>query len=261
MSEPGGSAQQEYERRKARDSARKRSNLPVNLAIVAGVGVGIYLLVVSLVPVAEKAALNHPSPVKSPGHHRNGSPRVATYHPPLSTGDVHLIGLAFAGLVVISLAKLAWGKRGSTEAWGKGARGERETARALEPLATRGYVLLNDLAIPGSRANVDHVLIAPGERYDVIVDFAGYANIFARLQFGSSTELRTAMNERLESRRLARQQGQTAGELPRVQEIFVGPRLRPLIDASGAGFAAASSTPAGSRSIVTSNKGVATRRR
>jgi hypothetical protein len=69
-------------------------------------------------------------------------------------------------------------------------------------------------------------------------DFAGYANIFSRLEFGSSTELRTAMNQRLESRRQARQQGQTPPELPRVQEVFVGRRMRPLIDAAGAASAA-----------------------
>ena len=68
-------------------------------------------------------------------------------------------------------------------------------------------------------------------------DFAGYANIFARLEFGSSTELRTAMNQRLEDRRLARQQGQTPPELPRVQEVFVGQRMRSLIDAAAAGSA------------------------
>jgi len=69
-------------------------------------------------------------------------------------------------------------------------------------------------------------------------DFAGYANIFARLEFGSSTELRTAMNQRLENRRLERQQGQTPPELPRVQEVFVGQRMRPLIDAAAEGSAA-----------------------
>ena len=66
-------------------------------------------------------------------------------------------------------------------------------------------------------------------------DFAGYANIFSRLEFGSSTELRTAMNQRLENRRVARQQGQTPPELPRVQEVFVGQRMRPLMDAAAAG--------------------------
>jgi hypothetical protein len=66
-------------------------------------------------------------------------------------------------------------------------------------------------------------------------DFAGYANIFARVQFGSSTELRTAMNQRLESRRQARREGQAGPELPRLQEVFVGASSRPLLDAYSAG--------------------------
>ncbi len=64
-------------------------------------------------------------------------------------------------------------------------------------------------------------------------DFAGYASIFARVQFGSSTELRTAMNNRLETRRKAREQGSVMPELPRLQEVFVSAAARPLTDAAG----------------------------
>ena len=47
------------------------------------------------------------------------------------------------------------------------------------------------------------------------------------------------MNRRLNDRRLARQQGQTPLELPRVQEVFVSQRPRLLTDSA----AAASSAP------------------
>jgi hypothetical protein len=43
----------------------------------------------------------------------------------------------------------------------KGARGERHTGALLEPLRALGYVVLHDLAMPRSRANVDHVVIGP----------------------------------------------------------------------------------------------------
>jgi hypothetical protein len=49
----------------------------------------------------------------------------------------------------------------SAERWERGAEGERKTAELLEPLTTRGYVVLHDLAVPGSKANVDHVVIGP----------------------------------------------------------------------------------------------------
>jgi hypothetical protein len=47
-------------------------------------------------------------------------------------------------------------------AWRRGAAGERRTARLLEPLERQGWAVLHDLAVPGSRANLDHLVIGPG---------------------------------------------------------------------------------------------------
>jgi hypothetical protein len=47
-------------------------------------------------------------------------------------------------------------------AWRRGAAGERRTARLLGPLERRGWVVLHDLAVPGSAANIDHLAIGPG---------------------------------------------------------------------------------------------------
>jgi hypothetical protein len=49
-----------------------------------------------------------------------------------------------------------------TRAWRDGARGERATARRLRRLERDGYTILHDVAVPGSRANVDHLVIGPG---------------------------------------------------------------------------------------------------
>ncbi|MCF3960286.1 NERD domain-containing protein [Streptomyces fuscigenes] len=43
----------------------------------------------------------------------------------------------------------------------EGARGERRTARRLEPLHAEGWHIFHDLALPGRRENVDHLLISP----------------------------------------------------------------------------------------------------
>ncbi|MFE3198507.1 nuclease-related domain-containing protein [Embleya sp. NPDC059237] len=43
---------------------------------------------------------------------------------------------------------------------GQGAKGERRTARSLT--LARGWIALHDRAIPGSKANLDHVLIGVG---------------------------------------------------------------------------------------------------
>src|SRR3954469_25066176 len=47
-------------------------------------------------------------------------------------------------------------------AWEQGAIGEVTTAALLSGLEDIGWVILHDLAIPGSKANIDHLLIGPG---------------------------------------------------------------------------------------------------
>ena len=65
------------------------------------------------------------------------------------------------GLVVGALAAMAagWGLRfrpsPDAMAWRRGAAGERRTARLLGPLERQGWAVLHDLAVPGSRANLD----------------------------------------------------------------------------------------------------------
>jgi hypothetical protein len=59
-----------------------------------------------------------------------------------------------------------WGLRfrpsPDASAWQRGAAGERRTARLLDPLERQGWAVLHDLALPGSRANLDHLVIGPG---------------------------------------------------------------------------------------------------
>ncbi|MGW3036439.1 nuclease-related domain-containing protein [Streptomyces sp. NPDC001178] len=45
--------------------------------------------------------------------------------------------------------------------WAKGAAGEQKTARLLKRLERRGHIVLHDRAVPGSRANLDHLVIGP----------------------------------------------------------------------------------------------------
>jgi Nuclease-related domain len=72
------------------------------------------------------------------------------------------------GLVVGGLAAIVagWGLRFQPSpdavAWRRGAAGERRTARLLAGLERHGWAVLHDLAIPGSRANLDHLMIGPG---------------------------------------------------------------------------------------------------
>ena len=60
---------------------------------------------------------------------------------------------------VIFLVALRRVYRRTSVSWKVGAAGERRTARMLGGLP--GWVVLHDRAIPGSRANLDHLLIGP----------------------------------------------------------------------------------------------------
>jgi hypothetical protein len=76
------------------------------------------------------------------------------------------IGLPQAGLLGLVVAALVGWRlrfRPSEQArtWQRGAHGERHTARLLDRLPREGYVVFHDLAVPGSPANVDHLVIGP----------------------------------------------------------------------------------------------------
>jgi hypothetical protein len=78
----------------------------------------------------------------------------------------HGAGPRLAGpATALAAAALGWQLRfrvsAEARAWRRGARGERRTARHLNKLVRAGWTVLHDLAIPGSRANGDHLLIGP----------------------------------------------------------------------------------------------------
>jgi hypothetical protein len=75
-------------------------------------------------------------------------------------------GLPPAGLLGVAVAALVgWRLRfrpsEQARSWQRGAHGERRTARLLDRLTREGYVVFHDLAVPGSPANVDHLVIGP----------------------------------------------------------------------------------------------------
>jgi hypothetical protein len=78
-----------------------------------------------------------------------------------------LLAHRLAGLLALAAAAaLGWQLRfrpsAEIRAWRHGAAGERRTARMLAPLERYGWSVLHDLAIPGSQANIDHLVIGPG---------------------------------------------------------------------------------------------------
>jgi hypothetical protein len=65
-----------------------------------------------------------------------------------------------AGIACLGTAWRARPRR-DPDRWLRGAAGEIATARALDRLPARRWVVLHDRAVPGSRANLDHLVIGP----------------------------------------------------------------------------------------------------
>jgi Nuclease-related domain len=122
---PGGSAQQKWRRVRAAEGAAWIRTLPWRVAVILGIGAGGGVLGSQL---------------------------------------AHRWGLVLGALAATVAA--GWGLRfrpsPDAVAWRRGAAGERRTARLLSPLDRQGWTVLHDLAIPSSRANIDHLVIGPG---------------------------------------------------------------------------------------------------
>jgi hypothetical protein len=143
---PGGSAQARWRRARAAEWAAWTRTLPWRVAVILGVGVGGGVLGSLLGP---------------------------------------RLGLILGGLAAVAAG---WGLRfrPSQEAiaWRRGAAGERRTARLLGQLERHGWVVLHDLAVPGTRANIDHLVMGPGGVF--VIDSKQYRG---RLQLDPSGRL------------------------------------------------------------------------
>jgi hypothetical protein len=122
---PGASAQAEYQRRRAVEHAAWARTRPLRLAATALAGLGGLLL-------AAVAGL------------------------PLPAGVAASLAAA-AG----AWWRLRFRPSPEAQAWQRGAAGERHVARLLEPLVQQGWGVNHDLRVPGSKANIDHVVVGP----------------------------------------------------------------------------------------------------
>ena len=75
----------------------------------------------------------------------------------------------------------------STRAWERGAAGERELGKAFAGIA--GLKALHDRRVPGTRANIDHILIAPAgvfvvdaKRYSGLIEVRDVGGLFSSEQ-------------------------------------------------------------------------------
>ena len=143
---PGGSAQARWRGMRAAEWATWTRSLPWRLAAVLGIGAAGGVLGSLLAP---------------------------------------RLGLVLGGLAAVAAG---WGLRfrpsPEAVAWRRGAVGERRTAHLMAPLGRHGWAVLHDLAVPGSHANLDHLVIGPGGVF--VIDSKQYRG---RLQLDPSGRL------------------------------------------------------------------------
>jgi hypothetical protein len=120
--QPGAFAQAEFERRRRVHRRQLRVLLPALVALCCLLGFGVYLVAMPYL-------------------------RLAAGVPALM---VCLVGM----VAVLRLPPEAL-------YWDKGARGERRTAEALQPLLSRGFVLFYGRQMPDSRGDIDAIAIGP----------------------------------------------------------------------------------------------------
>jgi hypothetical protein len=141
---PGGSAQARWRRMRAAEWAVWMRTLPWRVAVILAIGLGGGVL---------------------------GS-LLASW-----------LGLVLGGLAAMVAG---WGLRfrpsPEAVAWRRGSAGERRTARLLDPLERHGWAVLHDLAVPGSRANIDHLVIGPGGVF--VIDSKQYRGRLQLDRFG-----------------------------------------------------------------------------
>jgi Nuclease-related domain len=85
-------------------------------------------------------------------------------------------------------------------AWRDGARGERATARLLRRLHRHGHVVFHDVAIPGTPANADHLLIGPPGA--ILIDSKRYTGQVTQTPDGRVWHNHYPMDQTLRSLRL-----------------------------------------------------------
>jgi hypothetical protein len=80
------------------------------------------------------------------------------------------------------LVRLLAGPKPSTEAWGRGADGEERVGHWLDQAVGRLGIVLHDRAVPGRRANIDHIAVVPSGIW--VIDTKHYRGRLERRELG-----------------------------------------------------------------------------
>lgn len=130
-----------------------------------------------------------------------------------------ITGLVAAVATALVVAVWLHRSQHATSAWRKGAKGERKTARMLTKLERRGWTMLHDRSIPGSKANIDHIAIGPGGVW--VIDSKYWTSKHSRvhvhrgkLYYGRRRQDRVVDTAAWEARRVGEVLAQAGYEVP-----------------------------------------------
>jgi hypothetical protein len=87
----------------------------------------------------------------------------------------------------------------STSAWAVGSNGESALGKQLDRLRDDGLGVIHDRRIPGSRANIDHVVVAPSGVF--VVDAKNYRGRVRCVDRGASSRATTGFTSDAATRR------------------------------------------------------------
>ncbi len=146
----GESAGREYDRRRRKDRETRRRNFKRSLILFLLTPFAVFYVVQGIALAANQWLLS--TMFRQFG--AEGPQEV------VDARTAKSLGIMLAGVATLRMGINLWGARATTESWRKGQEGEVRTGRALETLP-QGYIVLHDLRMPGSRANIDHVVIGP----------------------------------------------------------------------------------------------------
>lgn len=146
----GGSAHREFERRRQHDREVRRHSFKRYLVIALATPFVVYAGVRLGALAANRWLLS--SMFEQFGV--KGSQEV------MDAKTANFVGLLLSGAATLRVVQQLWGARPTTVSWRKGYEGEVMTGKALQRLP-EGYIALHDLRIPGSRANIDHLVVGP----------------------------------------------------------------------------------------------------
>jgi hypothetical protein len=173
----GGSARREYERRHAKERARRRAALHITIPLVL-LAFPVVLLVALVGVEVLSGAL---------GRLTTTSDQTEPSKPVIPSSTAWFVSVVVASGATLTLAKEAWGRRPTTEAWRIGAEGEERVARRLQRLERHGFVVLHDLHLFGGAGNIDHVVVGPTGVFTVETKSYGRKVVIRRRLFDRET--------------------------------------------------------------------------